>query len=228
MQPDIPVLIYYSFITLSVIVFSLFTREVSRKFPDNKMYVFGIIFWFVLQYILGKVGFFADSIGEFPPRIMVVIVPTIILLFYIAFSSVGKNIAEKSDLLFLTAIQSFRFPLELILWQLADQNLLPSVMSFEGRNFDVFVGMTSPFIAYLYLKGKIGLREMKLWNIAGLILVSNVVVHGMLTVPAIELIPSNVPNFIVSYAPFNLLPGGLVPLAYLFHILSLRKLADVK
>jgi len=224
MQPDIPIVLYYSFLILVLTVIVLCSRELRRVFPGKKIYVYGLTLWFFLQYTAGKFGFFSSGLGQIPPKIMLIVIPNFLFLLYLAFSKSGEAIAKEFDLRFLTVMQSFRIFVELILWQLADRQLLPTVMSFEGRNFDIIIGLTAPVVGYLYTKGMMNKMGLILWNIAGLVLVTNVVVHGILSVPGIELIQTNVPNFIISYSPFNLLPGVLVPIAYLFHICSLKKL----
>lgn len=226
MVPDIPLSLYYSFLVLSVGTFIIVVREVRRTYPDKRSYIYGLTLWFFGQYLGGKLGFFATGIGELPPRIMLIVVPNFLFIFFLAFSATGKSLAKHWNILFLTAVQSFRIGVEFILWQLAGRELLPEVMSVEGRNLDVLVGVTAPIAAYLYAKGKISEQHLIFWNIAGLLLLTNVVVHGMLSVSGIEAISTNIPNFIISYAPFNLLPGVLVPIAYGMHVLSIRKLLN--
>ncbi|NUN69257.1 MAG: hypothetical protein HUU02_06050 [Bacteroidetes bacterium] len=224
MHPLIPLPLYYSFLFLSVLTTALLIGHGRHLMPERKPLWIGMALWFIVQYLAGKLGFFADGIGEVPPRIMLFVVPNFVMLIFLAFSRFGAHLAVPFSLFFLTALQSFRIGVEIILWLLAEERLLPLVMSWEGRNVDVLVGLTAPVLAVLLLKGKVSHRVMIAWNVAGLIIVTNVVVHGMLSVPGIERIVTDIPNFIVSYAPFNLLPGVLVPIAYLLHILSLRKL----
>lgn len=226
MQPEIPSFIYYSFLVLSVFIFLLFIREIRKAFPEKKSYVIVLSIWFLVQYIAGKLGFFLTGVGELPPKIMFVVLPNFIFLLYLAFSDRGKDFALRFGLVMLTTLQSFRIILEIILWQLAEHRLLPIEMSFEGRNFDIIIGLSAPVIAYMISKGKISKQGIIVWNAAGLLIITNVVVHGMLSVPGIEAIQTSIPNFIVSYAPFNLLPGVLVPIAYMLHILSLRKILN--
>ncbi|MFA6457056.1 MAG: hypothetical protein WCW40_09565 [Bacteroidota bacterium] len=228
MQPEIPPATYYSFLILTVSVAVVFIREVKNLFPRQRSFAIGLSAWFFLQYFAGTMGFFAQGLGGLPPKIMIVVLPNFILIFYLWFSTKGGEIAQQFDLVFLTLFQSFRIFVELILWQLAGKELLPSVMSFEGRNFDVLIGVTAPVVAYLFSKGKISNLGLIIWNIGGIVLVTNVVLHGMLSLPGIELIRTNVPNFIISYAPFNLLPGVLVPIAYILHVFALRKLLKLK
>ncbi len=224
MNAVVPLPLYYSFLTLSVLTTAVIIGHGRHLLPERRSLWIGMALWFIVQYLAGKLGFFANGIGEVPPRIMLFVVSNFALLIYLAFSGQGSALAAPFTLFFLTAVQSFRIGVEFVLWMLADIQLLPDVMSLEGRNFDIVVGLTAPVMAYLIMKGKASDRLLIGWNVAGLIILTNVVLHGMLSVPGIELIRTEVPNFIISYAPFNLLPGVLVPFAYLLHILSLRKL----
>jgi hypothetical protein len=227
MHPGIPLSLYYTFLVLSVGTFIVIAREVRHRFPEKRNYLYILIGWFLVQYLAGKLGFLALGIGELPPRIMLFVVPNFLFLGYLAFSIAGNEVSKSFSLTFLTWVQTFRLFVEVVLWQLAAKELLPEVMSVEGRNFDILVGITAPVMAYLIHREKVSKRVLVLWNIAGLLLLTNVVIHGMLSVPGIELIRTNIPNVIISYAPFNLLPGVLVPIAYALHILSLRKLLAV-
>lgn len=224
MHPEIPLELYYLFLVLVVAIVAFTVRSFRFAHPDKNIYALALIGWFLLQYVAGKLGFFVMGLGQLPPRIMAVVIPNFALLIYVSVSAFGRTFAAPFSLRFLTAVQAFRIVVEVVLWQLAAKELLPSVMSFEGRNFDILVGLSAPLMAYLHHRGSVSKRGMVIWNIAGMVILTNVVVNGFLSVPGIQMIATNVPNFIVSYAPFNLLPGILVPLAYLFHILSMKKL----
>lgn len=224
MHPEIPLTLYYSFLIFSVIMLIIVINAVRQAFPEKHSVAVWITLWFFVQYIAGKSGFFASGLGALPPKIMTVVVPNFGFIFYLWFSKKGSEIAGMFSLKFLTAIQSFRIGVEILLWQMAAVHLLPEEMSVEGRNFDIIVGLSAPVVLFLLWKERIGRKGLIAWNIAGLILVTNVVVHGMLAVPGIELIETNIPNFIISFAPFNLLPGFLVPIAYIGHVLSLGNL----
>jgi hypothetical protein len=71
---------------------------------------------------------------------------------------------------------------------------------------------------------KISRKWILAWNVAGLLLVTNVVVHGMLSVPyPFQVLHLSVDNFVVSQFPVVWLPFFLVPVAYLLHVISIKK-----
>jgi hypothetical protein len=114
---------------------------------------------------------------------------------------------------------------EILLWALFTQNLLPEQMTFEGRNFDILVGLTAPLIAWLYQHQKISKTIVIIWNLAGIALLLNIVIIAILSMPTPFRVFMNEPaNTIVTKFPSVWLPALLVPLAYWLHALSLKQL----
>jgi hypothetical protein len=129
---------------------------------------------------------------------------------------------EKLNLKVITYLQVFRVFVEIVLWLLFIENLLPVQMTFEGRNFDILAGITSIFASLFLIKSK---HWMIVWNIIGLILLINIVSIAVLSMPTFLQVFHNEPsNTIVTKFPYILLPTFLVPLAYTLHFLSLKKL----
>jgi len=65
-----------------------------------------------------------------------------------------------------------------------------------------------------------------LYNIGGLLLLVNVLVIAVLSMPTPLRVFHNEPaNTLLAYFPYIYLPGVLVPLAYTLHIFSLRQWA---
>jgi hypothetical protein len=130
----------------------------------------------------------------------------------------------------LIGIQGFRLPVEIILFFLAKTPLLPKIMTFEGRNFDVITGITALILGH-YLrvaedkgKQKNFKRLIVLWNVMGLGLLINVMAMGLLSAPTqFQMLIVDHPNTIIAHMPFVWLPTFVVPFAGLLHILSLRK-----
>ena len=123
----------------------------------------------------------------------------------------------------LVAFQSFRFPLELVLFTLAKQDRLPPQMTFEGRNFDVLVGLSAPFVAWALARKAIGWRTVIAWNLGSLALLLNVTFVAVRSTPGpLFAFPEAAPLTLVGTLPYTWLPGILVPVAYLCHFLSLR------
>ncbi|MDF2459996.1 MAG: hypothetical protein K0S79_2412, partial [Nitrospira sp.] len=74
-------------------------------------------------------------------------------------------------------------------------------------------------------RGENSLQHVVLvWNLIGLSLVTVVLVHGLLSVPyPSQLLHLSVPTFIIAYFPVVWLLTVLVPLAYLLHLVSIRR-----
>lgn len=123
----------------------------------------------------------------------------------------------------LIAFHMFRFPLELVLFALANDGRLPERMTFAGRNFDVLVGLSAPFVAGALARGIIGWRTVIAWNLASLALLVNVTSLAIRSAPGpLHGFPGTEPLTLVANLPYTFLPGLLVPVAYLAHFLSLR------
>jgi hypothetical protein len=133
-----------------------------------------------------------------------------------------KTLAAHLNLKVITQLQVFRVLVEIVLWLLFLQNQLPVQMTFEGRNFDILAGITAVIAANYFINNK---RWMIAWNIFGLLLLLNIVVIALLSMPTPFRVFHNEPsNIIVTHFPYVFLPTFLVPLAYLLHFISLKKL----
>lgn len=184
-----------------------------------------VTFWMIFISILSFQGFFQDF-SSTPPKIFIVlIVPLAITIFFLTSSKTNRlllSIPEEK----LIYIQSFRVVVEILLWMLLLNNLLPVQMSFEGRNFDILAGLTAPVIAYFcYTKKKWSSTVALVWNFVGLALLLNIIVIAILSMPTKFRMFMNEPsNTIVAYFPVILLPGILVPVAYAMHLFSIKQI----
>jgi hypothetical protein len=99
-------------------------------------------------------------------------------------------------------------------------------MTFEGRNFDVFSGITAPFIAYFGFRKKTLNRKIILaWNFICLALLVNIVVNAFLSAPTpVQQFAFDQPNIAILYFPFSWLPTFIVPVILFGHLVSIRRL----
>ena len=99
-------------------------------------------------------------------------------------------------------------------------------MTFEGRNFDIIIGVSAPLIAYFSYNKKVWPKIVPLlWNLAGILLVTNVLLTGLLSVPGPMRKFFNEPaNTMIAYFPFIWIAALIVPFAYLLHILSIKQI----
>ena len=68
--------------------------------------------------------------------------------------------------------------MEIVLLQFSLYGQVPELMTFEGRNFDILIGITAPIIGYLVVKHKIRKKGVLMWNTVGLVLILSILVNG--------------------------------------------------
>ncbi len=180
--------------------------------------------WLLIVGLLAASGFYADTTAV-PPRFVFLIVPVVAMVILAAISpAVGRG-ASFVPQVWLIGLQAFRVVMELILWMLYRQGVVPIQMTFEGRNFDVLVGIAALLMLIPMLRGWRPKRAVIVaFNVAGLIALTNIVVIALLSAPTPFRQFMNEPaNTFVTAVPYCWLPALVVPCAYLFHIMSLRR-----
>jgi hypothetical protein len=215
------------FLILLALKISLKRRGWERRRQQKIVFAASVIIaiWIAWLVILSLKGFFADF-SKLPPRpALAVIVPLPFILMF-AFSKTGTKLLLTVPNHWLVWMQSFRIIVELLLLFAFLGGKLPVQMTFEGRNFDVLTGILALPVGYWLFKRKKGAKRLVIaFNIAGLVLLINVLVIAVLSMPTPLRVFTNEPaNTLVAQFPFILLPGVLVPIAYGLHILSLRQM----
>jgi hypothetical protein len=199
--------------------------EQQKKFARN--FLIAVIGWGVYIYSWSRFGTFSNF-EIFPINAApVILIPLLTILFF-SFSKTVKEILPHIQQENIIKLQVFRFYVEVLLWALFSEALLPVQMTFEGRNFDVVTGVTAVLlttrISGFMLLDKLPKGLIILWNTLGLGLLINIVVIAILSMPTpLQYFMNEPANTIVTEFPISLLPAFLVPLAYMLHILSLRK-----
>jgi hypothetical protein len=178
--------------------------------------------WLLLLGILSIRGFFADF-SRLPPRLMLALLPPLPVVLFFIRSRTGKQLLHHIQAQWLIYLQAFRILVEIAIWLLVRNGSLPVQMSFEGRNFDILSGLLAfPVGYYCYVKKTWPPVIALLYNIAGLVLLVNIVAISALSMPGPLRAFHNQPDSsLLTRFPFIYLPGLLVPLAYTLHILSL-------
>ena len=180
--------------------------------------------WVAILTVFAYKGFFADF-SKLPPRpALILIIPLPFILLF-SFSKTGVQLLKLVPAHWLVAIQSFRIFVEILLWFAFLANKLPIQMSFEGGNFDIFSGLLALPAAYLIAKKKdFSQKVIIVFNVIGILLLLNILVIAVLSMPTSFRYFMNEPsNVLVAQFPFILLPGVLVPIAYSFHVFSIRQ-----
>ncbi len=183
-----------------------------------------LIAWLILLGILSIRGFFTDF-SQLPPRLGFALLPPLLLVLPFARSKAGKQLLHHIQPQWLIYLQSFRILVEMALWLLVRNGSLPVQMSFEGRNFDILIGLLAfPVGYYCFVKKTWPPVASLFYNIAGLVSLLNIVTITILSMPTPLRVFHNQPDSsLLTRFPFIFLPGLLVPLAYTLHIFSIRQ-----
>jgi hypothetical protein len=164
---------------------------------------------------------------------LLLLTPMLAGIFFLR-SSPGYEVLSRMPAAWPVQMQSFRIVMEIVLWALAEQGRVPYLITFEGRNVDILIGLTAwPVAWYCLVRRTWPLRVATLWNVAGLIILANVVFRAYLSAPtAIRVIFTQPPTSFIGTFPYVWLPTFLVPLAVWLHAASLMRkggyFSDVK
>jgi len=181
--------------------------------------------WLAFTAVLAGRGFFLDF-QTVPPHLLLALVPPLLALVALTASRRLAPLLAAVPRAWPVAAQSFRIAVEIVLWQLAVAGMAPEIMTFTGRNVDILVGLSAPVVAYAcFVRRLWSPRVAVWWNLAGIVILLNVVLHAQLSAPTpYRLIVVDPPPTFIGALPYIWLPAFLVPLAWLLHLLSLRQL----
>ncbi len=126
------------------------------------------------------------------------------------------------DLKLSAFLHTIRIPIELMLFQLFVHGLIPELMTFEGRNFDILAGITAPIVGALYYYDKISDQALRLWNCIALGLVLFILINALLSAELpFQQFAFDQPNKAVMQFPAVLLPAIIVPLVIYNHLVDI-------
>jgi hypothetical protein len=185
----------------------------------------GLALWIVYVGTLSYLGIVRNSEMR-PPGAVLIVLPMFLFVFFALIrTSAALKVALAFPLWLVLGLQSFRIGVELLLHQIWLDGLVPRLMTYEGGNVDIFIGLSAPLIAWVTTRGRTGQRLALGWNLLGLVALANVMIRAALTAPgAMNLIHSEVPNLAIGMFPFTFIAGFFAPLAVVLHVLSIRAL----
>jgi len=209
-------------IFLAVVLLTIYLFTAAHRRPGRAaMY---LLIYAAVQLGVAATGFYKDA-TSLPPRFLLNLFPSVAAVIWLFFSRNGREFVKGFDVAKMTWIHLVRVPVELVLYGMFLQRLIPRIMTFEGNNFDIVMGLTAPLIFYFgYRKGWVTPGLIKIWHGVGLLLLLNIVVTAVLAAPfPFQQIAFDQPNIGILQAPFNLLPAVVVPLVVVGHLVGLRK-----
>ncbi len=176
--------------------------------------------WSGVVGILSYSGFFENT-ERIPPRFLLVIIPAFAITVYAYKLVKTPNLCVP----WLIAIHIVRIPVELVLFQIYLQSLIPELMTFKGWNWDILSGLSAILILWFHLRHNLSRRILLIWNWAALALLAIIVVSAILSAPTpIQQLAFEQPNLALLQFPYTWLPAVVVPIVLLSHLYVIRYL----
>ena len=183
-----------------------------------------LVLWSIVHSVLAFYGFYENTIAT-PPRFAFVLIPSVVLIIYGLLPRQQEWFWVSRETRISTFLHSVRLPVEIVLYGLFINRMVPELMTFEGRNYDILIGISAPIIGILFLKDLIGKRILLIWNLIGLILVLFVFMNGIFSSELpFQQFGFDQPNRAIIYFPFILLPATVVPIVIWTHLSDIIKL----
>lgn len=183
--------------------------------------------WLALTGAVAALGLLAPAPDKPPPN-MVLALTGAITMGALALTAPGKRMIGRIGGHWIVGMQAFRVPVEIFLWAGSAAGLVPVLMSWHGRNFDVISGVLGLVLGLWMARRAVPRPVLVAYHLLGLALVFNVAGHAIAATPGpLQQIhgAENEPIFVTTF-PYVWLPALLVPLAIAGHIVGLRQLAQ--
>lgn len=159
------------------------------------------------------------------PAIVPLVLAANLAAIGVAVAQLGGRLIAQTPVAWLVGFQFFRVAVELVLVLLYHSGVVPVQMTFEGRNWDILVGLTALPVAWLLARGRLPWVGLLIWNIFGMGLLLNIVIISVLSMPtALRAFPAEPANTFIATMPYIWLPTFLVPTALCGHLLVFRHL----
>lgn len=180
--------------------------------------------WLGLTWLVAEAGLLA-RFERRPPPVVFMLVAVVLAAGWLGLGPVGRTLERGLPLWVVVASQSFRLPLEWLMHRAAAEGVMPVQMSYSGWNFDVLTGVSSIPVAWLLARRPGGRRLALVWNAAGSLLLANILIIAVISMPMIAAFGAERLNTWVAHPPFVWLPTVMVVWALAGHIIVWRKLA---
>ena len=218
-----PAPLYLSIIFSITVILTLFF--LGSTFKNARIPITILLIWLIIQSLIASTGFYTVT-NTLPPRMMALLAPPILCIALLFISAKGRNYIDTLNTEWLNWLHTVRVPVEICLLLLFNAGLVPKLMTFEGINFDIISGLSAPLVVYYGYRRKTWSRNILLtWNIICLALLFNIAYHGILSVPTpFQRFGFEQPNIGLTYFPYILLPGFIVPAVLFAHLASIRQL----
>lgn len=193
----------------------------SEVKKSSQAYMIWLFVWVVYITGIDRSGVIADT--SLPPKMPLFIVfPAFAFIFYYLFRTPMKLVTLRIPSHVPIYMQSFRIAVEILIYGAFLENVLPEVVTFDGYNQDIFVGISALGMGWLVHRRKLSRNAILSWNIISLMILSVTVGTFIYSFFFSGITPSPDRMRFVSM-PYLLLPAFLMPTAVFLHIISIRQ-----
>lgn len=181
--------------------------------------------WLLLTGFLSFVDLFPKKYLPFTSSTIGVIIP-LVMVYYLYNSGKLTKVIMKMTKQWFVNIHFIRVFIELMMWFMFIDGIVPKQMAFEGYNFDIVIGFSAPFIAYRCFKSKEWpVRVALIWNVLGVISLTSFIIISLLSTEGpLFLFDESVPNRLAIQFPFIWLQTFVVPYFLFMHFLSIKQI----
>jgi hypothetical protein len=184
-----------------------------------------ILMWTLLQGLLGSTGYYISA-HKFPPPILLLLLPPVLIIIILFTTTGGRRFTDQLNPGALTRLHLVRIPVEMVLYLLYIDHMVPEIMTFAGGNYDIISGITAPVIYYYgYIKKSVSRLLLLCWNFICLGLLLNIIARALLSTPSpLQKLAFDQPNIAILHFPYNWLPSVIVPMVLFSHLVCIRSL----
>lgn len=222
---NLPIYISILFGLITLLTVGLFYKATNRSILSLVI----LLTWLVIQAVIALTDFYTVT-DTIPPRFLLLVMPPILFIILLFATNKGRIFIDSLDIKALTLLHIVRVPVEIVLFRLFIYIMIPELMTFEGRNFDVISGISAPLIYYFgFVQKQLSNKIIIIWNVLCLMLLFNIVINAVFSAPfPFQKFAFDQPNIAILYFPFNWLPSCVVPIVLFSHIVVIRQLLKVK
>ena len=226
---NIPAYVAWTFIAIVIAVllflaYGFHQASRGKKRVTTYITVTVLVAWIFFISVLS----FSDFLQDYspPPRLMILIVIPVASMVSALVIPKTRAFLMEIPITTLHYLHIIRVPVEMVLFWLSIELVVPKIMTFEGANFDIISGISAPFAAVFMVgtrsKTKTGAI---IWNLLALALLANIVFIAISHTPYFYTATAEVPaNLGVFFFPYLLLPCFVVPAVLFAHLVSLNQL----
>lgn len=200
------------------------SMPLGARAPVRRAAFLGIaIAWLGGTWSLARAGLLHAPEAS-PPRFVFLMGPAVIGTVVLGLSPFGARVLAEFPVRSIVAFQAFRLPVELLLWELAREGLIPERMTFEGSNPEWITIVTLPLVLWATRGGRAGWL-LVLWNLLGLATLATIMVVALRSMPGPwQAFHDGPANAIVLTSSFVWVPCVYVLTALAGHVVALRGL----